>query len=273
VTDLRSIMQMLLCGRAWSVALVIASGTLAACISPVPLANTYTFQDEFDGPAGAAPNPAKWSYDVGGDGWGNNELQSYTDSRENSFLDGKGNLVIRATKTVERDSRGGPINIHYKSARLTTLGHFSQAKGHWEARIRVNSERGLWPGWWMLGQNYPIVGWPQCGEVDVLEDYGFSRVESSIHAPQKSRGYTTHSNTVGVDKGFHVFRLDWTARDFTFSKDGVKYAKLPSVESGFRFKQPMFMVLNLAVGGSVGNPPADIPFPIDFLVDYVRVWS
>jgi len=273
VTIIRSIMQQLPGGRSLLVVLVIASVTLTACVSPLKLSNKYTFQDEFDGTAGAGPNPAKWSYDIGGGGWGNNELQSYTDSRENSFLDGKGHLVIRATKTVKRDSNGRPIDIHYNSARLKTLGHFSQAKGRWEARIQINSERGLWPAWWTLGQNYPIVGWPQSGEVDIAEDYGFSRVESSIHAPQIPLGHTTCSDSVSIGNGFHVFRLDWTTSGFTFYKDGVKYATMSSTNSFFDFRQPMFMLLNLAVGGSIGNPPEDIQFPVDFLIDYVRVWS
>jgi beta-glucanase (GH16 family) len=124
----------------------------------------------------------------------------------------------------------------------------------------------------MLGKNYPIVGWPQCGEVDIVEDYGFSRVESSIHAPQQPSGYTTSSDSVSIGKGFHVFRLDWTAEDFTFFVDGAKYATIPLANSHFEFTQPMFMVLNLAVGGIIGNPPLDAPFPVDLLVDYVRVW-
>jgi beta-glucanase (GH16 family) len=273
MTTLRSVLQQLRSGREWPVVLVIVSGALAVCVLSLGLSKRYTFDDEFNGPAGGRPDPAKWSYDTGGGGWGNNELQSYTDSRQNSFLDGKGHLVIRATKTVDRDSPGRPIGIHHNSARLTTLHHFSQAQGHWEARIQMNSKRGLWPAWWMLGQNYPIVGWPQCGEVDIVEDYGFSRVESSIHAPQRPTGYTTSSGTVGIGKGFHVFRLDWTTKEFTFLMDGAKYATIPSVNSRFNFNQPMFMVLNLAVGGKVGDPPPDTIFPIDFIVDYVRIWS
>jgi beta-glucanase (GH16 family) len=125
----------------------------------------------------------------------------------------------------------------------------------------------------MLGQNYTVVGWPQCGEVDIVEDYGFSRIESSVHVPKRPSGYTTSSAAVGISKGFHVYRLDWTAKNFSFFVDGVKYGTIPSPTSGFNFRQPMFMVLNLAVGGRVGNPPPDALFPIDLIVDYARVWS
>ena len=272
MTTVRSISQQLLGGKMWPVALLIVSATLAVCMLGIRLHNRYTFDDEFNGPAGAPPDPTKWSYDIGNGGWGNNELQSYTDSRQNSFLDGKGHLIIRATKTLDRTSRGGLAGVHYNSARLTTLHHFSQKQGHWEARIQVNSKRGLWPAWWMLGQDYPVVGWPQCGEVDIVEDYGFSRVESSIHAPKWPSGYTTSSATVRIGKEFHVYRLDWTTKNFTFLVDGVKYATIPSATAGSTFRQPMFMVLNLAVGGKVGNPPPDTLFPTDLIVDYVRVW-
>jgi beta-glucanase (GH16 family) len=273
VKTLCSMSQKLLGNKVWPVIVLIVSAALAVCVLGIGLSNRYTFEDEFYGPAGAPPDPTKWSYDIGDGGWGNNELQYYTDSRRNSFLDGKGHLVIRATKTVDQNSSARPIGTHYNSARITTLHHFSQKQGHWEARIQIDSKRGLWPAWWTLGQDYPIVGWPQCGEVDIVEDYGFSRVESSIHAPKRRSGYTTSSATVKISKGFHVYRMDWTAKNFTFFVDGVKYATIPSTASGFNFHQPMFMVLNLAVGGRVGNPPPDTLFPIDLIVDYVRVWS
>ena len=99
------------------------------------------------------------------------------------------------------------------------------------------------------------------------------RVEASVHAPQWPSGYGTSSGTVGIGEGFHVYRMDWTADEFTFFVDGVKYATGTSVDSAFTFHQPKFMVLNMAVGGRVGDPPPDTPFPIDFIVDYIRVWS
>jgi beta-glucanase (GH16 family) len=257
--------------------LLIAAGGLAFLALLISAGSkVYTFQDEFNGPAGSAPDHVKWSYDVGGGGWGNNELQTYTDSRANSFLDGNGNLVIRATRTVS----SGQTN--YMSARLKTLGHFAQAGGSWEARIKIDSQRGLWPAWWMLGQDCRSVGWPQCGEVDIVEDYGFSTVESSVHTVKDSLTHTTHdySNVVSIDKRFHVFRLDWTPVSLTFFKDGVKYAEVAQSQiarnsQGFRFDRgtPMFMLFNLAVGGNIGNPSLSTHFPVDLVIDYVRVWS
>lgn len=237
----------------------------------------YTFTDEFDGPAGAAPDPAKWSFDEGGGGWGNNELQVYTDSRANSFLDGNGNLVIRATRAVEARHSGGPPKITYQSARLTTMQHFSQKFGHWEARLKVDSRRGLWPASWMLGENFMTDGWPQCGEVDLLEDYGFSAVESSIHVADGPGPPKSYSGGTANDQQFHVFRMDWSTTGISFFRDGVRYAAVNwRSDPGNRIfnpDHPMFLLLNLAVGGDVGHPLPDTQFPVDFVIDYVRVWE
>ena len=130
----------------------------------------FAFEDDFTGPAGAAPDPSKWTYDLGGGGWGNNELEVYTNSRTNSFLDGDGHLVIRATKSGRT----------FHSARLKTIGKFAKYRGTFEARIKLDIQRGLWPAWWAIGANFPEVGWPACGEVDMLENYGGSIAETSV---------------------------------------------------------------------------------------------
>jgi len=117
-----------------------------------------------NGPYGAAPDLSKWTYDLGR--WtDNNELETYTDSRTNSYLDGQGHLVIKALATGGR--HGG-----YTSARLLTRGLFSRSHGSFEARIKVDRATGSWPAWWMIGDNYGQVGWPQCGEIDMVEVYG-----------------------------------------------------------------------------------------------------
>lgn len=243
---------------------------------PRPPPVSYTFVDDFDGPAGSAPDAAKWTFDLGGGGWGNDELQTYTDSRANSFLDGHGNLVIRATKTL--DTRPGePDQVVHRSARIKTLDRFAQKRGHWEARMKIDSRPGLWPAWWMLGDNHPTEGWPRSGEVDVVEDYGFSAVESSIHTSTRPPAITTYSGGTANDSGYHTFRMDWSAEGMTFSRDGVPYAgatwnpndpDIPTEPS-----RPMFMLLNLAVGGNIGAPPPDASFPVDLTVDYVKAWQ
>lgn len=233
---------------------------------------SYAFVDDFNGPAGAPPDPAKWSFDVGGGGWGNNELQTYTSSRENSFLDGDGHLVVRVTKTV--DAATGAVA--YRSARLKTQSHFSQRFGHWEARLKIDSGRGLWPAWWTLGNNISSVGWPRSGEIDMVEDYGFSTVESSVHTAGGPRGFTSYSASVPNDQDFHVYRMDWSENGVSFLRDGVPYGSLSwPTSDGMPVNpdQSMFMLINMAVGGNVGAPPAGNVFPADLVVDYVRVWT
>ena len=130
-----------------------------------PPARQLAFDDEFEGPAGSPPDAAKWTYDRGGSGWGNDELQYYTDSTRNAALDGSGALVI----SVRAERQHGR---KYTSARLKTLGRFAQAYGHFEARIRIPQGQGIWPAFWLLGSDMDAVGWPQCGEIDVMENIG-----------------------------------------------------------------------------------------------------
>jgi beta-glucanase (GH16 family) len=260
------------------VTLLVMAAITACGVSPMPPPPPveYTFVDDFDGPAGAAPNESKWTFDVGGGGWGNGELQTYTQSRANSFLDGHGNLVIRATRTV----LPGPEHadeIVYHSARIKTLDRFAQRYGHWEARMKIESRPGLWPAWWMLGDNYPIVGWPRSGEIDMVEDYGFSAVESSVHTSREAPSVTSYSGGTANDSTFHTFRMDWSPEGVSFARDNVPYAGVTWVPDDPNVpidpERPMFMLLNLAVGGTIGAPPPEAAFPVDLVVDYVRVWS
>jgi beta-glucanase (GH16 family) len=236
----------------------------------------YAFADDFDGPAGSAPDPSKWGYDLGGGGWGGNELQVYTSARANSFQDGNGNLVIRATKSVQ--TSGGRSTTVYRSARLKTLGKFSKYHGTFEARIKLDIQHGLWPAWWMIGANFPKVGWPACGEVDMLENYGNLLATTTVHTPDDAgTNALTDQSVISVDDRWHTWRTWWNPRTsgFTFYKDGVEYMTVePAQMANWCFSSgvPMFMILNLAVGGIAGTPPDSVRFPIDLLVDYVRVW-
>ena len=255
----------------------VALTQLTSCSSGTSRpAVTYAFADEFDGPAGSAPDPSKWEYDLGGGGWGNNELEVYTSSRANSFLDGNGNLVIRATRSVQ--TSGGSRTIIYHSARLKTLGKFSKYHGTFEARIKLDIHRGLWPAWWMMGANFRTVGWPACGEVDVLENEGGAIAETSVHTPDDAdTGVLTEGTTIDVDSGWHTWRMQWNPRSpgFTFEKDGVTYLTVqPAQMRNWCFSSgvPLFMILNLAIGGKAGTPQESTGFPVDLLVDYVRVW-
>src|SRR4029077_15479568 len=128
-----------------------------------------TWSDEFNGPDGSAPDPAKWTVMEGGGGWGKNELEYYT-ARPKNVRQENGNLVLEARK----ESFQGPDGIHrdYTSARVTTEGRFSQKYGRFEARIQVPRGQGVWPAFWLLGEDFPIARWPDCGEIDIMENVG-----------------------------------------------------------------------------------------------------
>jgi beta-glucanase (GH16 family) len=238
----------------------------------------YVFHDDFNGPAGTPPDPSKWCYDLGGGGWGNGELQEYTDSPVNAFQDGRSHLVIRATQHGTPGTAGAGITYH--SARIKTLGRFARLGGTFEARIKVDSRRGLWPAFWLMGQNITTAGWPACGEVDILEDYGYSTAQTSVHAPGSGgKLHSTHRD-LPSDRDWHVYQMDWSAAGMTFSRDGRPYLDVasdqwPRLAWVFGPATPnnggMFMLLNLAVGGAAGNPPAGTEFPADLLIDYIRV--
>ena len=143
---------------------------------------SLVWSDEFSAPDGSAPDPAKWTYDVGGKGWGNNELESYTNRKENARIE-KGNLVITAQKQTYTGADG--VTRDYTSARLKTQNLFTQTYGRFEARIKIPEGQGMWPAFWMLGQDIPSAGWPKCGEIDIMENIGKEpgSVHGSLHGP------------------------------------------------------------------------------------------
>jgi beta-glucanase (GH16 family) len=256
--------------------------TEAAVQSTPPRPWVLAWSDEFNGPNGSAPDASKWVYDVGGGGWGNNELQTYTDHRQNSYLE-NGHLVIKA----QRESYTGPDGIarEFTSARLKTLGKFSQTYGRFEARIKVPYGQGLWPASWMLGVDFPEVDWPHCGEIDIMENIGKepSKVHGTLHGPGFSGGqglgasYTLPGRKRFADD-FHVFAVEWEPGEIRFFVDGHLYAtrtpKDVPVGGKWVFDHPFFLLLNVAVGGHwPGNPDASTTFPQTMRVDYVRVYQ
>ena len=240
-----------------------------------------TWNDEFNGPDGSPPDPAKWNLIVGGSGWGNNELQYYTSRRKNVRQE-NGNLVIEAHK--EPFGGGDGVRRRFTSARLSTQGHFSQKYGRFEARIQVPAGQGAWPAFWLLGDNISTVGWPACGEIDVMENVGRapSSILGSIHGPGYS-GAKPVTTAYALPRGrfseeFHVFAIEWEPQAIRFYVDGDLYAtKAPGdLPAGTRwvFDRPFFILLNLAVGGNLpGSPDRSTIFPERMLVDYVRVYS
>lgn len=254
----------------------VAAGCRKPTAPPAQPSADLLWSDEFTGPAGSRPSPTKWRYEVGGSGWGNNQLEYDTDRTTNAALDGAGNLVI----TARRESFQGR---EYTSARLNTLGLYAQAYGRFEARIRLPIGQGIWPAFWLLGANIGQVSWPACGEIDVMEYRGQQPnvIVGSVHGPGYSggaaisRNYTLPSGT--FNDGFHVFSVDWTPTRIDWRVDGNLYHSVtPASMTGGRtwvFDHPFSILLNLAVGGNfLGNPDATTVFPQSMIVDYVRVY-
>jgi beta-glucanase (GH16 family) len=252
-----------------------------ACASD-PTVWSLIWSDEFNGPTGSPVDSTKWSFDIGGNGWGNNELETYTSRTANADLEG-GLLVIKALK----ETFTGPDNItrNYTSARLLTRNKFSQAFGRFEARIKIPFGQGLWPAFWMLGDNINTAGWPTCGEIDIMENIG--REASIVHGTFHGPGYSG-ANGIGAayalsngrkfSDDFHTFAVEWEPNVVRFYVDGLLYktltpSDLPAGKS-WVFDHPFFIILNVAVGGSwPGNPDATTVFPQQMLVDYVRVYQ
>ncbi|MFC3689471.1 family 16 glycosylhydrolase [Aquipuribacter hungaricus] len=245
-----------------------------------PSAEVPVWADEFDGPAGALPDPARWGHEWGGLGWGDGELQEYTDRRpENASTDGEGHLRI----TARREELGNPWSggARYTSARLSTASTYSFRYGRVEARAKLPSGQGVWPAFWLLGTDTATLGWPAGGELDVVETVNtpttvFSHVHGSTTTGQHwSRGGGTP--TVDLSQDFHVYAMDWRPDVVTFSVDGVTTTvvhreDLPP-EAVWPFDRPHHMLLNVAVGGSwPGAPDSTTPFPATMLVDHVRVY-
>jgi len=238
---------------------------------------TLLWSDEFTGPAGQAPDPTKWSFDVGGDGWGNQQLEYTTARPQNVALDGAGHLAITARAEAY-------MGKSYTSGRINTLAHFAHAFGRFEARMQLPSGQGMWPAFWLLGNNQPSVGWPACGEIDVIENKGQEPniVHGTVHGPGYSgaNGITAAHTVPGapLSADFHVYAIEWFANLIVFSVDGNTYFTLTpqQLPSGTQwvFDHPFGVILDLAVGGTfVGSPDATTPFPQTLLVDYVRVYA
>jgi len=248
------------------------AASLAACASALPPPPSspqwaLVWQDEFDGPA---LDTTKWVADTGASGWGNAELERYTAPPGNVRIE-NGNLVIEA----RHDST-------YTSARLKTQGKASWTYGRVEARIQIPRGQGIWPAFWMLGENVTSVGWPGCGEIDIMENIGRepARVHGTVHGPGYSgangvgTSYDLHAGAFADD--FHVYAIEWEGQAIRWYVDGALYLTITpaSVSGTWVFNHRFFIILNVAVGGYwPGNPDATSTFPQVMRVDYVRVYQ
>jgi beta-glucanase (GH16 family) len=258
-------------GQAWR-----ASHAAAAT---APTTWQPSWSDDFNGPAGSTPDATKWKFDVGGGGWGNNELEYYTNTRNNSYLDGNGNLVIQARNDDAAQYSCWYGTCRYTSARMLTAGMFTQAYGRFEARIQIPRGQGMWPAFWALGDNIGSVGWPASGEIDTMENIGKepASVHGSLHGPSNYNTTSTYTLSSGAfADSFHTFAADWYPDHISFSVDGQIYNSQyrANAGSGWVFDHPFFLLLNVAVGGNwPGSPDGTTSFPQKMLVDYVHVFN
>jgi beta-glucanase (GH16 family) len=262
--------------------LIVASALFAACAPADPEGPLNTgwelvFEDEFDGEAGSPPDPDYWTHDVGGDGWGNEQLEYNTDSTNNVYQDGFGKLRIVA---IEEEYEGNA----YTSGRITTKGKVEFTYGRFEAEIRVPKGAGLWPAFWLLGADIDEVEWPACGEVDIMEVRGDEPnvMHGTLHGPGYSGGDSVGTSFTLPDGDFesdyHTFAVEIDPEFMAFYVDDYLYQRLapgdlPGV-SPWVYDGPKFMILNLAVGGNFLAPPdADTEFPAELRVRQVRVYE
>ena len=232
---------------------------------------TLVWSDEFDG---ESIDLSHWTYDLGASGWGNQELQNYTNDSENSYVN-DGNLFI-----VAREN-----GIHYTSARMKSIGLQEFQYGRIDVRAILPKGQGIWPAIWMLGANYPTVGWPACGEIDIMELIGSSpnTVHGTIHY---GADWTQHNHTGSgtsipwtetFSDEFHVFSIDWDENGITWLLDDQPFYTIDNAVTGsqpYPFDNPFFFIMNIAVGGQwPGYPDATTEFPQFMAVDYVRVFQ
>jgi beta-glucanase (GH16 family) len=261
------------------VALVLLMRMTGPAHAAPPPGYTLSWSEEFHQGVNAMPNSSVWTYDTGGGGWGNRELEIYVDDRQHAHIvsdpaatDGQA-LQVQATT----DGQG-----HYYSARIKTRTKVTVQYGYIEARIKLPYGQGIWPAFWMLGSSIDSARWPSCGEIDIMENIG--REPSINHGSLHGPGYSGGSDLTGeytLPKGkqfkdaYHTFGLLWSPNSVTFSVDGHAYETHTSAEVGtWVFNRPFFFLLNIAVGGSwPGNPDGSTVFPQTMLVDYIRVYK
>lgn len=246
--------------------------------------DNLVMSDEFN--VDGAPDSNLWTYDIGDGssegipGWGNNELQYYTDRPENVTVE-NGFLLITAREESFQGSS-------YTSARLKTEGLFEQAYGRFEARIKVPYGQGYWPAFWLLGNNCDVNPWPACGEIDIMEFVGDqpTKVFGSVHGPGFSGGESISKDFVlensRFDTEFHVFGIEWSPDYINYYVDDVLYQQITREtiadetdgQGEWVFDEPFYIILNVAIGGNLpGSPSSETIFPQTMLVDYVRVYQ
>jgi beta-glucanase (GH16 family) len=254
----------------------IGTGGAAGASGEIP-GWTLVWRDEFDGPKGSPPDSSKWT-PVVAPASSNMELEYYTARPENLALDGNGNLTITARSEAY-------MGLKYTSARIETVGKFEQAYGRWESRIKIPRGQGIWPAFWIMGNNAD-VGWPARGELDIEENRGKEPTISigAMHGPGYSGSLDFRAQHViaeGVWQNFHVFTCEWELNVVRWYVDGELFETRTPADLAARggnlkwvYDHPFYIIMNVAVGGLFpGSPDATTPFPQALVADYVRVYK
>ncbi|MGE7776199.1 glycoside hydrolase family 16 protein [Chitinophaga sp. NPDC101104] len=249
-------------------------------IPPTPVDKNWQFEatpvwaDEFD--YNGLPDPAKWTYDLGGGGWGNNELQYYTDKPANAQVaNGMLSVIARKEKMDNRD---------YTSARLVSKGRGDFLYGRFEIKAKLPAGKGTWPAIWMLPTDWAYGDWPKSGEIDIMEHVGYdpNRVHMSVHTEAYNHSIGTQKTAATtVDKAigeFHVYRVDWTPYAIRGYIDGSLLFTFTNESKGYKtwpFDKKFHFLLNIAVGGNWGGQQGidDSVFPATLEIDYVRAYK
>ena len=266
---------------------LLVAGLPALPADAAPPGYHLTWSEEFTQPLGSPPDKARWSYDTGSNGWGNNEMQNYVSDTQHAQVVADPDASNGTALQILATSNGKGIKHgNFQSARLLTQSKFTFQYGYVEARIRMPYGQGIWPAFWLLGANIGKtgVGWPSCGEIDVMESKGSKPGwnASNLHGPGYSGGsaltgeYNLPAGQKFADK-YHTFGLLWK-RDFVqFSVDGVPFeTRTPADIPGktWAYNHPFFVILNVAVGGNFsGSPDTTTVFPQKMLIDYIRVYQ
>lgn len=228
--------------------------------------NNLVWEDDFN--TDGAPNAANWTYDLGAGGWGNGELQNYTNNAENAKVEG-GSLII----TAKADGNGG-----YTSARLKSQGLYEFTYGRVEVKAKLPASAGTWPAIWMLGANFPTVGWPQTGEIDIMEQTGADKNTTlgtchwfdTASASNASYGETTA--VANASSEFHLYTMEWTDTAIKIYLDDAPFYELAN-DGSLPFNADFFLILNIAMGGTLGGT-IDSSFTEDTMeIDYVKVFQ
>ena len=260
----------------WSAA-IGSSSSRHSGLDPESSSSRYLWNDEFDGDEIDA---GKWTYDIGtgSSGWGNNEWEYYTDRKENAYVK-DGVLHIRAQK---EDYKGQK----YTSARMLTKGKFAFKYGTVEARIALPTGKGIWPAFWMLGENFDTVGWPACGEIDIIEAVNSENIVYGTNHWANGSEYATYGNNTGNYRDqkhemditqFHTYKFTWDEKYIRMFVDDFMYHEIlieGNTGDTEEFHKPFFFILNVAVAGNwPGFEVDDTQFPNEMLVDYIRVYK